>query len=461
MQKDLSGSTQMFLGLPGLRSEYGKMRQQMNRILQRYIFIGLILCLLFSGCLKREPEPDPYPKITRIWADPSESSITLQWKYDYSSTPNEPSTIPLVEPKHIEIYFGESPTELSLYKTLEKTDSLLQFTGLVTGKPYYFSVRLIVNNAFRSSASGVMAIPSKFNPLKRIHLPKDISTFNKNYLIYIAYFPDTTKLLVSYWDAGTYFHNLKTNRWVKLTERTGYPAWDRSNKKVAIGRNYGDFKSTPAFIDIFDYSKWQDSIALMKSIQLPSSWLAGYIWSRDEKSILLNIPIPSPSPIHQLFISNDSLVVLGAPTRYNKHSFVWLDDNRLLLGGFTSLNGGVYNYRSDVVAATSSSTEPITYNLPKGIYESLPEHSQLHEIGFLTPVNQASSKIAYIDKVSGYASVWLYDMVTRKARPLTKRLSNSPIVVHGLQWNEYYKTLNLYYSDYSADTVVNAYTIPF
>ena len=134
MQKDLSGSTQMFLGLPGLRSEYGKMWQQMNSTLQRYIFIGLILCLLFSGCLQREP--DPYPKITRIWADPSKSSITLQWKYDYSSTLNEPSTIPLVEPEHIEIYFGESPTELSLYKTLEKTDSLLQFTGLVTGKPY-------------------------------------------------------------------------------------------------------------------------------------------------------------------------------------------------------------------------------------------------------------------------------------------------------------------------------------
>lgn len=307
-----------------------------------------------------------------------------------------------------------------------------------------------------------MAITGKFNSLKRMRLPKDISTFNKNQLFYIAYFPDTAKLLVGYRDAGTYFHNLKTNRWVKLSERTGYPAWDRSNTKVAIGTNYFETRTPPAFIDIFDYSKWQDSITLIKSIQLPSSWLAGYIWSRDGKSILLNIPIPYPSPMHQLFISNDSLAVLGGPARYDRHSFVWLDENRLLLGGFTSLNGGIYGYNfgSNVVAANSKSTAPVTYDMSKGIYESLPDHPQLHEMGFLTPIDQAS-KIAYINSVSGYASVWLYDIAGRKARPLTKRLSNSPIVIHGLQWNEYYKTLSLYYSDYSADTVVNAYTIPF
>jgi hypothetical protein len=433
----------------------------MNNTLQRHIFIGLILCVLLSGCFKYEPEPDPYPRLTHVWADPSESAITLQWKFEYSLTGNNHSKIPLVEPKNIEIYFGESPTELSLYKTLERTDSLLQFTGLISGKPYYFSVRLIVNNAFHSSASGVMAIPGKFNPLERIRLPKDIGTFKKNQLSYISYFPDTTKLLASYRDAGTYLHNLKTNQWVKLSEQTGYPAWEMLNNKVAIGTNYAEVRTTPAFIDIFDYSTQQDSVKLIKSIKLPSSWLAGYIWSRDKKSILLNIPIPSPSPIHQLFVSNDSLVVLGDPTRYDKHSFVWIGENRLLIGGFTSLNGvanGSYSVRDDV-AANSKSTFPVTYDLSKRIYESLPDHPQLHEIGFPTPIDQAS-KIAYINSVSGYPSVWLYDIATGKARPLTKRLSSRSIVIHGLQWNEHYKTLSLYYSDFSTGTIVNAYIIP-
>ena len=291
-----------------------------------------------------------------------------------------------------------------------------------------------------------MSIPNNF-------ITNDI----KGQIFYISYSPDTTQFVASIREKGAFFYNYKTNKLTKISNNFGLPIWSSTGDELLITKSYFDFTSTLANIEIFNNSSYLEFPQIKKKINLSYNTIDGYTWSRDEKNILFAVPLPTPAIIKKIDLETNQIENFSEPSRSDKSSLNWIDNNNLLIGGFSSLNGLVHNGYSGVLNSTYISS-PVIYNTSTKTYQNLWNDTNIGSIGFPTLI-QKNTKLAYISNQSGYAAIWIYDIKNNTFRQFTQRLSSEDIAIYNLQWHETFGFLSFSFAEHNNINDVKAFRV--
>jgi hypothetical protein len=354
---------------------------------------------------------------------------------------------------------GENPTNLKPIKEINSLDSSFNITNLGTGIPYFLQVKMIFNHhKYEMTSQVILTIPGRYEiPIKMGIHSNFITNDIKGQLFYISYSPDTTQFVASIREKGAFSYNYKTNKLTKISNNFGLPIWSSTGNELLITKSYFDFTSTLANIEIFNSSSHLEFPQIKKKINLSYNTIDGYTWSRDEKNILFTVPLPSPATIKKIDLETDQIENFSEPSRRDKSSLTWIDNDNLLVGGFSSLNGLVHNGYSGVLNSTSVSS-PLIYNKNTKTYRDLWNDTNIGSIGFPTLI-QKNTKLAYISNQSGYAAIWVYDIRNNTFQQLTQRLSSQDIAIYNLQWHETFGFLSFSFAEHNNINEIKAFRI--
>lgn len=417
--------------------------------MKKYILLLFVYSFL-SGCLNRVDEISPYPDFFLATVEPTENSIVLKWAYDFriSSNFNIGTPLPIIKPEKFIVLMGEDPTSLNVIKEMAPTDSILTFENLKTGSPYFFQVKLFFENnnfenrKYEMATQIVVATPNRFATPMRMKTPNSFIVKNiKGQIFHLSFSPDTTQLIASVRDQGSFVYSYKADTIVKISDYSGLPVWSPTGNKLLISSNYFEAKSTPVDIRVFNTSHDLGFPKIEKLINIPHNTVLGYTWNRNEKSILFSVP---PKTIKQIDLDNIEITPFIETDRAYGTSYIWLDDNNLLIGDFGSLNGG-YD-PSNSTSSNGSIDSPLVYNISSKTSHRLWNTVNIGNSIFYTLI-QKNTKLAYISTQAGYPAIWIYDLKGNTVRQLTRRLSSKGIIIYNLQWHETFGFLSFSLSE--------------
>ncbi len=429
------------------------------------LIIFLFIYSLFVSCKKQNEDLNPYPKYFLASGEPKENAILLKWtygfnQYNYSLDSTHMSqSIEFIKPDRFVVYMGENPINLKPIKDINPLDSSFNITNLKTGVPYFLQVKMIFNlHKYEIMSQVIVTIPGKYESPVRMSIPNNFITNDiKGQIFYISYSPDTTQFVASIREKGAFFYNYKTNKLTKISNNFGLPIWSSTGDELLITKSYFDFTSTLANIEIFNNSSYLEFPQIKKKINLSYNTIDGYTWSRDEKNILFAVPLPTPAIIKKIDLETNQIENFSEPSRSDKSSLNWIDNNNLLIGGFSSLNGLVHNGYSGVLNSTYISS-PVIYNTSTKTYQNLWNDTNIGSIGFPTLI-QKNTKLAYISNQSGYAAIWIYDIKNNTFRQFTQRLSSEDIAIYNLQWHETFGFLSFSFAEHNNINDVKAFRV--
>lgn len=429
----------------------------------RYYVLGLLYVILLS-CRDKATQVRPvevYPSGIYLKGI-SGTSVNLSWQVyggyscGWECFPDENDYKHIV-PDYYEIYTGNSKSSLSRYKIISgKSTDLNEI--FPQNQSLYIQLKAIYSAGAKEAVSNVIMVSSdKIPQSQRLDTQYNGFTMDNQgekfvsvWVIRPTVLNDSKAILVgknNNNEYGTWFQDKINNKQVWLWKNITSAAWSPDKRKVLLSKLIDKKTESVNELYIFDSESFQ-----LEPIPFKGKSVSGFSWSPDSKSVvfcssdsLSNYKIHKKelgvADIATLLETNNNTAAFHAGTQAIEgfYSLKWKAADEIIVQKSLTYIKGNQALGEQQIYSLNTNNKTL-------IRASVFEDSDWTEWSLAS--NDNGSKIAFVSRRSGYAALWIKDVLKNRMY----QLSNQACLSCNLSFNEWITNDELVYSTLNSNS---------